>query len=72
MFPDGEYLHDTIKYSAQCITFISIKPKDTIHIKCALDFCDECTEYNIPDEEIYDGKMLHWSILVFIPIKEDM
>ena len=26
-----------------------------IHIKCALVFCDECTEYNIPDEELAVG-----------------
>ena len=26
-----------------------------IHIKCALGFCDVFPEYNIPDEELYDG-----------------
>ena len=26
-----------------------------IHIKDDLVFCDECFEYNIPDEELYDG-----------------
>ena len=26
-----------------------------IHFKCALCFCGEFPEYNLPDEEIYDG-----------------
>ena len=55
MFPDGECLHATIKYAAQCITCIHIKPRNMIHIKCDLGFCDECPEYNIIDEEIDDG-----------------
>ena len=38
LFPDGEFLHDTIKGSAQCITHLPIKSKNMIHIKCALFF----------------------------------
>ena len=38
VFIYGECLHDTIKYSAQCITCIPIKPNNMIHIKCDLGF----------------------------------
>ena len=38
VFLYGEYLHATIKNSAQCITFLPIKPNNMIHIKCALSF----------------------------------
>ena len=38
LFPDGKCLHATIKYSDRCITCIPIKPKNMIHIKCALNF----------------------------------
>ena len=44
VFPDGEFLHDTIKDTAQCISCTNIKPNNMIHIKCDLGFCDECTE----------------------------
>ena len=59
MFPNGDFLHATIKDTAQNIIYIPIKPNDTIHIKCALFFCDEFTEYNITDEELDYGKMLY-------------
>ena len=55
MFPHGECLHATIKYAAQCITCIHIKPRNIIHIKCDVGFCYECPEYNIIAEEIDDG-----------------
>ena len=55
LFSYGEILHATIKDSSQCITGLPIKEKKMIHIKCALVFCDECTEYNIPDEELAVG-----------------
>ena len=38
------------KDTAQCITYIPIKQRDIINIKCALSFFDEFTSYNIPDE----------------------
>ena len=44
IFPCDECLHAIIKYSAQRITCIPIKPKNTINSKCALFFCDECLE----------------------------
>ena len=55
VFLDGEFLHATIKYAAQCITYITNKPKNMIHIKCALGFCDEFPGYIIPNEELDDG-----------------
>ena len=33
VFPDGEFLHATIKDAAQCITCISIKPNNMIHVE---------------------------------------
>ena len=50
LFQDGKWLHATIKDAAQCITCIPIKQKNMINIKCDFSFCDECTDYNIPDE----------------------
>ena len=44
VFPDGEFLHATIKYAAHCITCVHIKPNNMIHIRCDLGFCDECHE----------------------------
>ena len=38
VFPDGECLHANIKYAAQCIICLSIKPNNMIHIKFALVF----------------------------------
>ena len=43
VFPDGNFLHDTIKGSSQSITCIPIKPNNMINIKCDMGFCDECT-----------------------------
>ena len=43
-FPQGEFLLAAIKYAAHCINFIPIKQKNTIHTKCALIFCDACSE----------------------------
>ena len=50
MFPYGEFLHATIKDADQCITCLTIKPQNMIHIKCDLGFCYVFTEYNITDE----------------------
>ena len=39
-----------------------------IHIKCALVFCDEFSEYNIPDEELDDGpnaSLFHFGIYAY-------
>ena len=55
MFTYGEFLYATIKDAAQCISYIPIKPKNMINIKCTLWFCDECTENNILDEKLDDG-----------------
>ena len=41
VFQDGEFLQTTIKDAAQCITCLPTKPKNMIHIKCTLGFCDE-------------------------------
>ena len=49
MFPYREYLHATIKYLSQRITCITIKPENMINMKCALGFCDEFPDYNIPN-----------------------
>ena len=49
VFPDGECLHVTIKYSAQWISCTTIKPNNIIHMKCALDFCDKFPKYIIPE-----------------------
>ena len=38
VFPDDECLHATIKDAAQCITCLSIKPNNMIHIKFDLVF----------------------------------
>ena len=53
--PYGECLHASIKYSTRYITCLPIKKNNIIHIKCALVFCDEFHEYNIPDEELDGG-----------------
>ena len=47
VFPDGDFLHATIKDSDKCTTCLHIKPNNMIHIKCVLGFCDEFPEYNI-------------------------
>ena len=65
VFPDGEFLHATIKYEDQCISCTTIKPKDIIHIKRALDFFYECTEYIILDEELDDrlnSPLIHFNV----------
>ena len=51
LFPYGECLHVNIKDADQCITCLPIL-KYMININCASDFCGECPEYNIPDEEL--------------------
>ena len=43
-FPYGEFLNDTIKDADHCITCIPIKPKNVIHIKFSLGFCDKFPE----------------------------
>ena len=48
VLPDGKCLCGTIKDAAQYITFLNIKLKNMVHIKCNLVFCGECPEYNIP------------------------
>ena len=68
VFPDGECLHTTIKDAVECITCLPIKPKNMIRIKCALGFCDECPEYNIPSEELDDGpnaSIIHFSVYTY-------
>ena len=68
MFPDGEFLHDTIKDAAQCITYLPIKPNNMININCDLCFCYECPEYNIPNEEQYDvpnASMINFSVYTY-------
>ena len=68
MFPDGEFLHATIKDAAQCIPCLPIKPKNMIHINCALGFCDEFTDYNIPNEALDDGpnaSIIHFSVYTY-------
>ena len=50
VFPDDEFLHDNINDSAQCITCLTIKPRNIIHINPALGFCDEYPECNITNE----------------------
>ena len=65
VFPDGGFLHANIKYAAQCITYLPIKPMNMINIKCALVFNDECPEYNIPNEELDGGpndSIIHFSV----------
>ena len=37
-----EFLHDTIKDAAHCISCNPNKPNNIINVKCALVFCDEC------------------------------
>ena len=64
MFPDGDLLYDTIKDASHWILFLTIKPKNMIHIKFALDFCDVYPEYNNPDKELYDGP--NASLIYFI------
>ena len=44
VFPDGEYLHATIKDTDQCITCLPIELDKVIHIKCDLGFFDECND----------------------------
>ena len=68
VFPDDESLHATIKDSAQCITCLPIKPKNMIHIKCALGFFDEFPEYNVINEELDDGpnaSIIHFSVYTY-------
>ena len=65
MFPYSNCLHATIKYAAQCITYLPIKPKNMICITCDLGFCDEFPEYNITDEELYyrpNASYIHFSV----------
>ena len=50
VLPAGEFLHDTIKDAAQCISYTPIKPKNIMNMKYALGFCHECTKYIITDE----------------------
>ena len=65
MFPYGDFLRATTKYTAQCITRLSIKPNDGININCDVGFCEEFPEYIIPDEELDYGKnasLIHFSV----------
>ena len=64
-FLDCECLHATIKDAVWCITFLHIKPNNMILIKCALGFCDESQEYNIPNEELYDRPMTQKSFGIY-------
>ena len=67
-FPCDECLHAIIKDSAQWIAYLPIKPKNVIHIKCALGFCDEFPGYNITDEELDGGpntSIIHFSVYTY-------
>ena len=44
VFPDGEFLHSSIKDAAQCITSTPIKPNNITRLKCDLGFLDEFPE----------------------------
>ena len=73
MFPDGEYLHATIKDTDQCIiTCLPIKPNNMINIKCDLGFLINVPSKIYPTKNQKTDQMLHESILVFITIKEYM
>ena len=51
MFPDGEFLHATITYMhLNASPILLLNQKNMIHIKCALAFFNEFTEYNITDK----------------------
>ena len=39
---------------SKIISCTPIKPNNIIHMKCALDLCDEFLEYIIPDEDLYN------------------
>ena len=68
LFPYGEFLHATIKYAAQCITCLPIKPNNMIPIKFSLGFYDEFPEYNIPNKELDDGpnaSIIHFSVYTY-------
>ena len=55
VFPDGEFLHATIKDVDQYIYCAHIKPKNIINMKYDLFFFNYFPEYIIPDEELDDG-----------------
>ena len=68
MFPYGEYLHETIKHASRCISCSPIKPKNIIHIKSDLVFCDECTDHIITDEELYgvpNYQLIYFSVYTY-------
>ena len=68
MFPDGECLHATIKYSDKTITCTNIKPNNIIHMKCNLGFSDKYPKYIIPDKKLYDGPnypLIHFSVYTY-------
>ena len=68
VFVDGECLHDTIKDAAQWIIYLTTKPNNMIHIKCVLGLCDEFSEYNIPNEELFywlNTSFVHFSVYKF-------
>ena len=54
VFLDGEFLHAISNDAVKWITSITIKPNNTIHIKCDLVFGDKFPDYSITDEELYD------------------
>ena len=68
MLTYGEFLYANIKDADQCITCLHIKPNNMVHIKCALGFCDKFPEYNISDEELYDGPnspIIHFRVYTY-------
>ena len=67
---DGYFLHSTIKIAAQFMSCTPIKPNNIINMKCTLGFCNEFTEYNIPDEEIQYGPKATLFPLSFYPDQE--
>ena len=69
MFLYGEFLHATIKYEDQCITFLPIKPNNIIHINFVLYFVVNVLSIIFLIKNYTMDQMFNEYILVFIPIK---
>ena len=64
-FPNDEPLHATLKQAAAVICCPAPNDKNIIKMHCALRFCDNCPQYNIPDEEQAQGPnapVIHFTI----------
>ena len=66
--PYGEFLHANTKDASQCIACTLIKPKNIIHMKCDLGFLINALSISFLIKNSMMDQMLHWYILVFIPI----